>query len=106
MKNYAAIDFETANYDAWSVVSVGIAKRVDGEIVSKEWLIQPPPGTIFEPKHHVAIHGITEEMVANAPFFPEVWAEVMEFLGEDVTLVAHNACGAERRFLGVMNDCR
>ena len=35
MKNYAAIDFETANNERSSVCSVGIVVVSDGEIVDK-----------------------------------------------------------------------
>ena len=98
--NFAAIDVETASNAANSIVSVGVAKRIDGEIVIKEWLVQPPPKTRFVYERHVEIHGITRDMVANEPFFPEVWEKVKAFLGdENITLVAHNAPSAEARYL-------
>jgi DNA polymerase-3 subunit epsilon len=44
MKNFAAIDFEIANYDPSSVCSVGIVIVRDGEIVEKIYhLIRPEP---------------------------------------------------------------
>lgn len=99
-----AIDFETANKDSWSACSLGIALRKGGEIVSREWLIQPPSGTFFEPKYHVALHGITSKMVENSPTFPQVWQEVETFIGEPYILVAHNASSAERRILSGLFD--
>lgn len=99
-----AIDFETANNDPWSACAVGIALRKGGEIVSGEWLIKPPAGTFFEPKYHVAIHGITPEMVENCPTFPQVWQEIEDFIGEPYLFVAHNAPSAERRILNGLFD--
>ena len=44
MRDFAAIDFETANYDRSSVCSVGVVIVRDGEIVDKFYsLIQPEP---------------------------------------------------------------
>ena len=44
MNDFAAIDFETANYDRSSVCSVGVVIVRDGEIVDKFYsLIQPEP---------------------------------------------------------------
>jgi DNA polymerase III epsilon subunit family exonuclease len=51
--------------------------------------------TLINPKQHIrkssmAIHGITEEMVADAPVEEEIMPAVFEFIGEHA-LVAHNA---------------
>ena len=44
MRDFAAIDFETANYDRSSVCSVGVVIVRNGEIVDKFYsLIQPEP---------------------------------------------------------------
>ena len=44
MKDFAAIDFETANYERTSVCSVGIVVVRHGEIVDSFYsLIQPEP---------------------------------------------------------------
>ena len=44
MENFAAIDFETANYERSSVCSVGIVIVRNGEIVDRFYsLIQPEP---------------------------------------------------------------
>ena len=42
------------------------------------------------PAEVVAIHGITNEMVANKPVFAEIAGEFMDFIGND-PLVIHNA---------------
>jgi DNA polymerase-3 subunit epsilon len=52
--------------------------------------MRPPAGhDAFDPRN-VAIHGITAEMVAGAPRFGDLFAEIGGFIGDDV-LVAHNA---------------
>ena len=44
MRDFAAIDFETANYERTSVCSVGVVIVRDGEIVDTFYsLIQPEP---------------------------------------------------------------
>ena len=57
MKNFAAIDFETANEERTSVCSVGVVIVKDGEIVDTFYsLIRPVPD------HYVFtyIHGLTQ----------------------------------------------
>ena len=51
--------------------------------------------TLINPEQHIrkssmAIHGITEEMVANAPTEAEIMPKILEFIG-DYPIVAHNA---------------
>ena len=88
MKDFAAIDFETANCERSSVCSVGIVIVRDGEIVDSFYsLIRP------EPEYYnywcTQVHGLTAIDTADAPVFPEVWKQV-EPLIEGLPLVAHN----------------
>ncbi len=51
--------------------------------------------TLINPEQHIrkssiAIHGITEDMVADAPTEKDVMGEIFEFIG-DAPIVAHNA---------------
>lgn len=51
--------------------------------------------TLINPQQHIrkssiAIHGITEDMVKDAPTEAEVMPQIMEFIGE-YPIVAHNA---------------
>ncbi len=51
--------------------------------------------TLINPKQHIrkssmAVHGITQEMVADAPTEDEVMPKILEFIG-DYPIVAHNA---------------
>ena len=105
--NFTAIDFETANGSGASACSVGLVKVRDGRVVDRAyWLLRPPfPHDEFM-EWNVRIHGITREMVADAPSWGDQLAAFREF-AEDDWLVAHNAgfdmgviaktCAATRR---------
>lgn len=43
------------------------------------------------PAEATAVHGITNEFVADKPTFLEVYSEFMDFIGTDSSLVIHNA---------------
>jgi DNA polymerase-3 subunit epsilon len=88
---FTAIDFETANGFRGSPCAVGLTKVRDGRIAEEAyWLMQPPQGHDYFDPRNTRIHGITADMVAGAPRFGDVFAELGAFVGEDV-LVAHNA---------------
>lgn len=89
MKDFAAIDFETANSERSSVCSVGIVIVRDGEIVDSYYsLIKPEPE--YYSYWNTQVHGLTLEDTLNARVFPEVWAEVAPKI-EGLPLVAHNS---------------
>ena len=89
MRDFATIDFETANYDRSSVCSVGVVIVRDGEIVDKFYsLIQPEPN--YYNYWCSQVHGLCREDTDDAPIFPEVWAQI-EPLIEGLPLVAHNS---------------
>ena len=88
MRDFAAIDFETANYDRSSVCSVGVVIVRDGEIVDKFYsLIQPEPN--YYNYWCTQVHGLCSTDTDYAPVFPDVWAQI-EPLIEGLPLVAHN----------------
>ena len=88
MKDFAAIDFETANNERSSVCSVGIIIVRNGEIVDSFYsLIQPEPN--YYNYWCTQVHGLTREDTEEAPTFPDVWRQI-EPLIEGLPLVAHN----------------
>lgn len=88
MKDFAAIDFETANEQRTSVCSVGVVVVREGEITDNFYsLIQPEPD--YYCYWNMKIHGITYDDTVNAPIFPEVWHQI-EPLIKDLPLIAHN----------------
>ena len=88
MKDFAAIDFETANNERSSVCSVGIVIVRNGEIVDSFYsLIQPEPN--YYNYWCSQVHGLCCDDTDTAPVFPEVWKQI-EPLIEGLPLVAHN----------------
>ena len=88
MRDFAAIDFETANNERTSVCSVGVVIVRDGEIVDSFYsLIQPEPN--YYNYWCTQVHGITRHDTESAPVFPEVWKQI-EPLIDGLPLVAHN----------------
>ena len=88
MRDFAAIDFETANNERTSVCSVGVVIVRDGEIVDSFYsLIQPEPN--YYNYWCSQVHGLSREDTEDAPVFPEVWKQI-EPLIEGLPLVAHN----------------
>ena len=88
MRDFAAIDFETANNECTSVCSVGVVIVRDGEIVDSFYsLIRPEPN--YYSYWCTKVHGITRSDTETAPLFPTVWGQI-EPLIEGLPLVAHN----------------
>lgn len=88
MRDFAAIDFETANSERSSVCSVGVVIVRDGEIADTFYsLIQPEPN--YYNYWCSRVHGLCREDTEDAPIFPKVWAQI-EPLIEGLPLVAHN----------------
>jgi len=70
------------------------------EIGCIEVLNQLPTGRTYHqyvnperdiPAGAIAVHGITNEFVADKPTFSQIFDEFLEFIGTDSKLVAHNA---------------
>ena len=89
MKDFAAIDFETANRERSSVCSVGVVIVRDGEIVDSFYsLIQPDPN--YYNYWCQQVHGLCNADTDSAPVFPKVWAQIEPMI-EGLPLVAHNS---------------
>jgi DNA polymerase-3 subunit epsilon len=98
--NFVAIDFELANA-AWnSACSLGLCEVENGVVIrSHYWLIRPEPLIVGHIQQ--GIHGLTEEMLEEAPTFAEIWEKVLPLL-EGRHVVAHNGAfdfGVLRRSL-------
>ena len=89
MQNFAAIDFETANFERSSVCSVGVVIVRGGEVADTFYsLVHPEPN--YYQWRCTQVHGLTCEDTDGAPVFSKVWARI-EPLIEGLPLVAHNA---------------
>ena len=88
MKDFAAIDFETANGKRSSVCSVGIVIVRNGKIEERIYsLIRPRPN--YYTPWTTEIHGLTRIDTDYADTFPEVWEKISRHI-EGLPLVAHN----------------
>ena len=88
--DFIAIDFETATGKRASICEAGICVVKDGKVVeTRSWLVRPEDNAYSY--WNIQIHGIHPEDTENAPEFPEVWAEILEYLADTPVLVAHNA---------------
>lgn len=88
LRDFAAIDFETANGELSSVCSVGIVVVRNGIITDRFYsLIQPEPN--YYSYSNTMIHGLSNSDTDDAEVFSEVWKRI-EPLIEGLPLVAHN----------------
>ncbi len=89
MKDFAAIDFETANYHRASICSIGVVIVRKGEIAERLYrLVRPYPN--FYCRVNTSIHGLTRSDTDLASPFPIVWHEIEPYL-KGLALVAHNS---------------
>ncbi len=89
MKDFAAIDFETANECRCSVCSIGVVVVRNGEIADSFYsLIQPEPN--YYKWFCQDVHGLGHEDTDDAPVFPNVWKQIEPMI-EGLPLVAHNS---------------
>ena len=94
MKDFAAIDFETANEQLSSVCSVGVVIVRNGKMVDSFYsLIHPEPN--YYRYWNTQTHGLTAQDTDSAPVFPHVWKLVTSLI-EGLPLVAHNSHFDER----------
>ncbi len=98
MKNFVAIDFETANGKRSSICSVGAVIVKNGEIVDSFYsLVKPTPN--YYAWFCQEVHGLDYCDTDDAKLFPEVWTHLQEkvhayfpFIEDgEVPFIAHNA---------------
>jgi DNA polymerase III subunit epsilon len=90
---HIVLDTETTGFEAEKddrIVEIGALELVN----------YVPTGRVFHhyinpqraiPDNVIAVHGITNEQVADKPVFAEIYAEFEAFIGDDTPLVIHNA---------------
>lgn len=97
--HFAAIDFESAGAargETDQPVQIGIAacSRLEDEPELWTSYIAVEKPVLWSASQ---VHGITTEMLADAPSFPSLWPEIRSRLGQSV-VVGHNPA-TERKFL-------
>ena len=85
---FVAIDFETADHGPDSACAVGLVRVERLKVVRCESLrLRPPrPRVLF-----THVHGITWEMVKDAPGFADAWPGLAPILHGASAVAAHNA---------------
>ena len=86
--DFVAIDFETANRRKDSACAIGIVAHDGGKEVASYYGLIKPPGKFSA--DNVAVHGITEDDVMDAPTAAELWPQIEHFFSPDWPIVAHN----------------
>lgn len=98
VSDYVVFDLETtgisSKYD--EVIEISAVKVNNGKVTGEfSTLVNPgrriPPGAS-------RVNGITDEMVAGAPGFPDVLGDFFQFAG-DMVLVGHNISSFDMKFL-------
>ena len=75
LRNFVAIDFETANQEPSSVCSVGAVMVRNGQVADSFYsLIQPEPN--YYNYWCQRVHGLSRCDTDNAPVFSKVWKEL------------------------------
>jgi DNA polymerase-3 subunit epsilon len=102
MYDFIAIDFETANNNLNSACSIGIVAVKDLQIVNREhYYIKPPIDSGIFNNKNIDIHGITPDLVADKPYFNEIWDKIKHYFNEDEIIIAHNP----RFDMSVLKNC-
>ncbi|WP_188456977.1 3'-5' exonuclease [Virgibacillus oceani] len=85
---FVSIDFETANEKRSSPCAIGVVVANKNGIVDEYYSLINPLME-FSP-YNTYVHGITENDVADAPTFPELWPALHNYLAHNL-VIAHNA---------------
>ena len=85
---FVALDVETANSDCSSICQIGLARFAEACLID-EWSSLVNPEDYFDP-FNTSIHGISEEMVKDAPTFSQL-AQEMRKRVESAVVVCHIA---------------
>jgi DNA polymerase-3 subunit epsilon len=88
LRNFVAIDFETADNGQDSACAIGLVRVQDARIVDEMVRLICPPRPRMMFTH---IHGLKMSDVASQPKFAEHWPEIRKFIEGVDDFVAHNA---------------
>ena len=98
VSDYVVFDLETTGISCTTdeVVEISAVKVQNGEVVDEFTTLVNPGRPI--PYNASEVNGITDDMVANSPFFEEALSEFLTFAG-DAVLVGHNIHTFDMKFL-------
>ena len=88
---FCVLDLETTglSFRTEKITEIGIMKVKNGEVIDSFSTFVNPEKPI--PPKVVEVTNITDDMVKDAPKIDEIFPKMLEFIGEDSILVAHNA---------------
>jgi DNA polymerase-3 subunit epsilon len=88
--DFIAIDFETATAKFNSACSLGMIFVRENKIVDERYFLIQPPG-MFMDHSNTKIHGLTADVLRDAPTFDKVWSEIQQYFHDEHLITAHNA---------------
>ena len=97
-KRFIAFDVETPNYANDRISAIGIT-IIENGAVTEDYYYLVNPEVHFD-TFNVRLTGITSEMVADKPAFPELWQQIEPIMSSGL-LIAHNAPFD----MGVLTQC-
>lgn len=87
--DFVAFDFETANANRNSAVSLALTVVRENQIVDEFYTLLNPE-TDFHWRN-IQVHGIHAADVVDAPTFAELWPIIVPFFSPEKLVIAHNA---------------
>ncbi|MFK7838974.1 MAG: DNA polymerase III subunit epsilon [Bdellovibrionales bacterium] len=93
MKREIVLDTETTGFDPTQgdrMVEIGCIELINHMPTGKHLQLYINPERNI-PEEVIAVHGITNEFVADKPTFEECYTDFIDFIGKDSKLVIHNA---------------
>ena len=93
MSREIALDTETTGMDPFAgdrIVEIGAVELENHLPTGRTCQIYINPEREV-PAEAIAVHGITNEFLKDKPVFSQAYSEFMDFIGDDSTLIIHNA---------------
>ncbi|MBQ7295580.1 MAG: hypothetical protein IJW86_05235 [Clostridia bacterium] len=101
INRFVAFDIEMPSQHKPRISAIGITAVENGVITEKAYYLVNPE-VKFDP-YVIELIGITPEMVANEPTFPEIWEKIKDVMSSGV-LVAHGAPGDMKALCGCLKS--
>lgn len=90
MKDFIALDVETATSEKSSICQIGLTEVKDGVVLPSKSILIQPDGNLYDPYHTHHIHGISSADTCGCAGFAESWKEVESYLSGK-TVISHYA---------------
>lgn len=93
MTREIVFDTETTGMDPFEgdrIVEIGAIELINHLPTGKNIQLYINPEREV-PSEAIAVHGITNEFLKDKPVFSQIYTDFLDFIGNDSTLVAHNA---------------